>query len=49
MFCEILEAKGVLRTMWNIFGGVFFEKIVNHFKPLKIFAEKLHHRLLIGF
>ena len=27
----------------------FFAKIVNHLKPLKIFAKKLHHRVLIEF
>ena len=45
----MMSYRGVFRNQSNIYDGVFFAKIVNGFKPLTIFAKKLHHRCLTGF
>ena len=40
--------RGVFRTHSNIYGRVFFAKIVNGYKPLSIFAKTLHCRSSAG-
>ena len=50
-FYKSLEnvSRGAFKTEWNIYDRAFFAKIDIGWKPLTIFANKLHHRCLAGF
>ena len=36
--------RGTFRTLWNIYKGAFFAKIINSFKLLTIFEKRLRRR-----
>ena len=40
-------SRGILKTLTNIFGGVF-AKILNRFYPSNIFVKKLQHICFTG-